>query len=235
MIFGRQSSTTLPKEKMRFFLDTANIEEIESRYDTGLIDGVTTNPTLILKSGRTQQQVIREIAERYPEMESISAEVVAETADDMIAQAETYYPISPAVTIKVPCTVEGLKACKRLSDNGIPTNVTLVFSVAQACLAMKAGATYLSPFVGRLNDNSFSGVELIKAICGVQKEHRMPTKILAASIREAHQASRCLLYGAKVLTLPPKTFDNMYKSVLTREGLDLFNRDYAEASLNVGN
>ena len=235
MIFGRQSSTTLPKEKMRFFLDTANIEEIESRYDTGLIDGVTTNPTLILKSGRTQQDVIREIAERYPEMESISAEVVAETADDMIAQAETYYPISPAVTIKVPCTVEGLKACKRLSDNGIPTNVTLVFSVAQACLAMKAGATYLSPFVGRLNDNSFSGVELIKAICGVKKEHKMPTKILAASIREAHQASRCLLYGAQVLTLPPKTFDNMYKSVLTREGLDLFNRDYAEASLNAGN
>tara|TARA_R100001082_G_scaffold108893_2_gene84942 strand:+ start:654 stop:1361 length:708 start_codon:yes stop_codon:yes gene_type:complete len=235
MIFGRQSSTTLPKEKMRFFLDTANIEEIESRYDTGLIDGVTTNPTLILKSGRTQQEVIREIAERYPQMESISAEVVADTADDMIAQAETYYPISPAVTIKVPCTVEGLKACKRLSDNGIPTNVTLVFSVAQACLAMKAGATYLSPFVGRLNDNSFSGVELIKAICGVQKEHKMETKILAASIREAHQASRCLLYGAQVLTLPPKTFDNMYKSVLTREGLDLFNRDYAEASLNAGN
>ena len=235
MIFGRQSSTTLPKEKMRFFLDTANIEEIESRYETGLIDGVPTHPTLILKSGRTQQEVIREIAERYPQMESISAEVVAETADDMIAQAETYYPISPAVTIKVPCTVEGLKACKRLSDNGIPTNVTLVFSVAQACLAMKAGATYLSPFVGRLNDNSFSGVELIKAICGVKKEHKMPTKILAASIREAHQASRCLLYGAQVLTLPPKTFDNMYKSVLTREGLDLFNRDYAEASLNAGN
>ena len=175
---------------MRFFLDTANIEEIESRYDTGLIDGVTTNPTLILKSGRTQQDVLREIAESYPEMERISAEVVAETADEMIAQAETYYPISPAVTIKVPCTVEGLKACKRLSDNGIPTNVTLVFSVAQACLAMKAGATYLSPFVGRLNDNSFSGVELIKAICGVQKEHKMETKILAASIREAHQASR---------------------------------------------
>ena len=217
---------------MRFFLDTANIEEIESRYDTGLIDGVTTNPTLILKSGRTQQEVIREIAERYPQMESISAEVVADTADDMIAQAETYYPISPAVTIKVPCTVEGLKACKRLSDNGIPTNVTLVFSVAQACLAMKAGATYLSPFVGRLNDNSFSGVELIKAICGVKKEHKMPTKILAASIREAHQASRCLLYGAHVLTLPIKTFDSMYKSVLTREGLDLFNRDYAEATLN---
>ena len=235
MIFGRQSSTTLLKVKMRFFLDTANIEEIESRYDTGLIDGVTTNPTLILKSGRTQQDVIKEIAQRYPAMESISAEVVAETADEMIAQAETYYPISPAVTIKVPCTVEGLKACKRLSDNGIPTNVTLVFSVAQACLAMKAGATYLSPFVGRLNDNSFSGVELIKAICGVKKEHKMPTKILAASIREAHQASRCLLYGAQVLTLPPKTFDNMYKSVLTREGLDLFNRDYAEASLNAGN
>ena len=226
---------TITNKNMRFFLDTADVDAIASRYETGLIDGVTTNPTLILKSGRTQHEVIKELAERFPEMESISAEVVADTADEMIAQAETFYPLAPAVTIKVPCTVEGLKACKRLSDNGIPTNVTLVFSVAQACLAMKAGATYLSPFVGRLNDNSFSGVELIKAICGVQKEHKMETKILAASIREAHQASRCLLYGAQVLTLPPKTFDNMYKSVLTREGLDLFNRDYAEASLNAGN
>ena len=220
---------------MRFFLDTADVDAIASRYETGLIDGVTTNPTLILKSGRTQHDVIKELAERFPEMESISAEVVADTADEMIAQAETFYPLAPAVTIKVPCTVEGLKACKRLSDGGIKTNVTLVFSVAQACLAMKAGATYLSPFVGRLNDNSFSGVELIKAICGVQKEHKMDTKILAASIREAHQASRCLLYGAHVLTLPIKTFDSMYNSVLTREGLDLFNRDYAEASLNAGN
>ena len=226
---------TITNKNMRFFLDTADVDAIASRYETGLIDGVTTNPTLILKSGRTQHEVIKELAERFPEMESISAEVVAETAEEMIEQAETFYPLAPAVTIKVPCTVEGLKACKRLSDGGIKTNVTLVFSVAQACLAMKAGATYLSPFVGRLNDNSFSGVELIKAICGVQKEHKMETKILAASIREAHQASRCLLYGAQVLTLPPKTFDNMYKSVLTREGLDLFNRDYAEASLNAGN
>ena len=143
---------------MRFFLDTADVDAIASRYETGLIDGVTTNPTLILKSGRTQHDVIKELAERFPNMESISAEVVAETADEMIAQAETYYPLAPAVTIKVPCTVEGLKACKRLSDGGIKTNVTLVFSVAQACLAMKAGATYLSPFVGRLNDNSFSDV-----------------------------------------------------------------------------
>ena len=187
---------------MRFFLDTADVDAIASRYETGLIDGVTTNPTLILKSGRTQHDVIKELAERFPNMESISAEVVAETADEMIAQAETYYPLAPAVTIKVPCTVEGLKACKRLSDGGIKTNVTLVFSVAQACLAMKAGATYLSPFVGRLNDNSFSGVELIKAICGVQKEHRMETKILAASVREAHQASRCLLYGCLLYTSP---------------------------------
>ena len=220
---------------MKIFLDTADVDLIQEAYSTGLINGVTTNPTIIKRSGRDFVEVIKEIQSRFPNLESISAEVVADTADDMIAQAETYYPISPAVTIKVPCTVEGLKACKRLSDNGIPTNVTLVFSVAQACLAMKAGATYLSPFVGRLNDNSFSGVELIKAICGVKKEHKMPTKILAASIREAHQASRCLLYGAQVLTLPPKTFDNMYKSVLTREGLDLFNRDYAEASLNAGN
>ena len=219
---------------MKIFLDTAEVDQIVDGYKTGLVDGVTTNPTLILRSGRQQSDVIEEIYQACPNLESISAEVVAETADEMIAQAETFYPLAPAVTIKVPCTVEGLKACKRLSDGGIKTNVTLVFSVAQACLAMKAGATYLSPFVGRLNDNSFSGVELIKAICGVQKEHKMETKVLAASIREAHQASRCLLYGAHVLTLPIKTFDNMYKSVLTREGLDLFNRDYAEASLSNG-
>ena len=219
---------------MKIFLDTAEVDQIVEGYKTGLVDGVTTNPTLILRSGRQQSDVIEEIYQACPNLESISAEVVAETADEMIAQAETFYPLAPAVTIKVPCTVEGLKACKRLSDGGIKTNVTLVFSVAQACLAMKAGATYLSPFVGRLNDNSFSGVELIKAICGVQKEHKMETKILAASIREAHQASRCLLYGAHVLTLPIKTFDSMYNSVLTREGLDLFNRDYAEASLSNG-
>ena len=216
---------------MKIFLDTADVQTIVKHYGTGLIDGITTNPTLILKSGRQPHDVYREL-QGYG-IPDISMEIVTDEAAVFIAEGRTLKEqFGDCTTIKVPCTVEGLKACKRLSDGGIKTNVTLVFSVAQACLAMKAGATYLSPFVGRLNDNSFSGVELIKAICGVQKEHKMDTKILAASIREAHQASRCLLYGAHVLTLPIKTFDSMYNSVLTREGLDLFNRDYAEAALN---
>ena len=214
---------------MRFFLDTANIEEIESRYDTGLIDGVTTNPTLILKSGRTQQQVIREIAERYPQMESISAEVVAETAEEMVEQAQPYIALSDNVTIKVPCTREGLKACYELSNDGILTNVTLVFSVSQAILAAKAGATYVSPFVGRVDDNSFGGLCLVKDIANTYKRHDVETQILAASIRNVRDVGRAFEYGANVCTIPVKVFDKMYDHVLTREGLELFNNDYLAA------
>ena len=134
---------------MKIFLDTADVSLIKPAYETGILDGVTTNPSLILKSGRQLLEVIQEIATEFPNLESISAEVVADTAEEMLAEAQKYYSIAPAVTIKVPCTVEGLKVCKFLSDKGIKTNVTLVFSVAQAILASKAGATYISPFVGR--------------------------------------------------------------------------------------
>ena len=126
----------------------------------------------------------------------------------------------------MPCTVEGLKACKVLSELGVKTNVTLIFSVAQAIMAAKAGATYVSPFVGRCNDNSFSGVELVRAITSAFSVHGVSTQVLAASLRDCHHVSRCYLYGAKVVTMPPKVFWKMYDHVLTREGLDLFQQDW---------
>jgi transaldolase len=213
---------------MKIFLDTADVSMISSAYDTGLLDGVTTNPTLILKSGRQLQEVISEIGKIFPELESISAEVVAETAEEMLTEAKNYYTIAPAVTIKVPCTVEGLKACKFLSGQGIQTNVTLVFSVAQAILASKAGATYISPFVGRWMDNSVDGIELIKNIREVFNQTYTSTQILAASLRDVRQVEQCAKYGADVVTIPPVVFWGMYKNIMTEKGLELFQKDWEE-------
>jgi transaldolase len=213
---------------MKIFLDTADVSMISSAYDTGLLDGVTTNPTLILKSGRQLQEVISEISKIFPELESISAEVVADTAEEMLTEAKHYYTIAPAVTIKVPCTVEGLKACKHLSSLGIKTNVTLVFSVAQAILASKAGATYISPFVGRWMDNSVDGIELIKNIREVFNQTYTSTQILAASLRDVRQVEQCAKYGADVVTIPPVVFWAMYKNIMTDKGLELFQKDWEE-------
>lgn len=218
---------------MKIFLDTADTFEIAKAARTGLIDGVTTNPTLILRSGRTLIDVAQELVTTYQQFESISTEVVADTADEMIEQAKQYITLGPAITVKLPCTVEGLIACKSLYHLGVKTNVTLVFSVAQALLAAKAGATYVSPFVGRCNDNSFSGVELVKAIASTYRAQGMETKILAASLRDVHHVSRCYAYGADVTTLPPSVFWNMYHHVLTREGLDRFQKDWEDAQSNV--
>tara|TARA_Y100001956_G_scaffold29120_1_gene28741 strand:+ start:242 stop:895 length:654 start_codon:yes stop_codon:yes gene_type:complete len=214
---------------MKIFLDTAEVDQIVDGYKTGLVDGVTTNPTLILRSGRQQSDVIEEIYEACPNLESISAEVVAETADEMVEQAQPYISLSDNVTIKVPCTREGLKACYELSNDGILTNVTLVFSVSQAILAAKAGATYVSPFVGRVDDNSFGGLCLVKDIANTYKRHDVETQILAASIRNVRDVGRAFEYGANVCTIPVKVFDKMYDHVLTREGLELFNKDYLAA------
>jgi transaldolase len=213
---------------MKIFLDTADVSMISSAYDTRLLDGVTTNPTLILKSGRQLQEVISEIGKTFPELESISAEVVADTAEEMLTEAKNYYTIAPAVTIKVPCTVEGLKACKHLSSLGIKTNVTLVFSVAQAILASKAGATYISPFVGRWMDNSVDGIELIKNIREVFNQTYTSTQILAASLRDVRQVEQCAKYGADVVTIPPVVFWAMYKNIMTDKGLELFQKDWEE-------
>ena len=214
---------------MKIFLDTAEVEQIIDGYKTGLIDGVTTNPTLILRSGRDQQEVIEEIYQACPNLESISAEVVADTAEEMVEQAQPFIDLSDNVTIKVPCTREGLKACYELSHEDILTNVTLVFSVSQAILAAKAGASYVSPFVGRVDDNSFGGLCLVKDIANTYKRHDVETQILAASIRNVRDVGRAFEYGANVCTIPVKVFDKMYDHVLTREGLELFNNDYLAA------
>ena len=214
---------------MKIFLDTAEVDQIIDGYKTGLVDGVTTNPTLILRSGRDQQEVIEEIYQACPNLESISAEVVADTADEMIEQAQPFIDLSDNVTIKVPCTREGLKACYELSNEDILTNVTLVFSVSQAILAAKAGASYVSPFVGRVDDNSFGGLCLVKDIANTYKRHDVETQILAASIRNVRDVGRAFEYGANVCTLPVKVFDKMYDHVLTEKGLELFNNDYLAA------
>jgi transaldolase len=217
---------------MKIFLDTADVSMIGSAYDTGLIDGVTTNPTIILKSGKQLIDVAKEISSTFSNLESISCEVVADTSEEMLSQAKNYYSIAPHITIKVPCTVEGLKACKFLSDKGIKTNVTLVFSVAQAILAAKAGATYISPFVGRWEDNSVDGLELIQKIRATYNiDWTTPDKpqILGASIRDVRQVEKCAEFGADVVTIPPVVFWGMYKNIMTEQGLSKFQKDWEEA------
>jgi len=221
---------------MKIFLDTADLDMIRPAYETGLIDGVTTNPTLILRSGRTLADVAHELAGLLA-LESISTEVVADTAEEMLEQAQEFITISPAITVKLPCTVEGLKACKELSKVGVKTNVTLVFSVAQAILAAKAGATYISPFVGRWEDNSVDGLELIQKIRKVYDRMVTPyndnlPNILGASVRDVRQVEKCAEYGADVVTIPPLVFWKMYKNVMTEKGLDQFQKDWEDANKN---
>jgi transaldolase len=212
---------------MKIFLDTANISDIESVYNTGLLDGITTNPTLIMKSGRDPVEVIKEISTSFPTLESISAEVVGSTAEEMVLQADAFRSVAN-VTIKVPCTVEGLKACKSLREDGFTVNVTLIFSAAQAVLAAKAGATYVSPFVGRLDDQSVAGLEVVRSISDLYRIHRIETKVLSASIRSVQRAVRSWYNGAEICTLPPKIFWQMYDHVLTDKGLDMFDHDWKE-------
>ena len=216
---------------MKIFLDTADLDMIRPAYDTGLIDGVTTNPTLILRSGRTLTDVAHELAGLLA-LESISTEVVADTAEEMLEQAQEFITISPAITVKLPCTVEGLKACKELSKVGVKTNVTLVFSVAQAILAAKAGATYISPFVGRWEDNSVDGLELIQKVRKVYDRLNYAPNILGASVRDVRQVEKCAEYGADVVTIPPLVFWKMYKNVMTEKGLDQFQKDWEDANKN---
>lgn len=210
---------------MKIFLDTADYDAIAERYATGLVDGITTNPTLVRKSGVDYVEFIKKLATNFA-FESISAEVDGESSFEMRVNAMKYRDIADNVTIKLPLTVEGLKACKELTAQGVTTNVTLCFSAAQAIMAAKAGATYISPFVGRMNDNSLSGVELVRSIAGLYAQHRVETQVLAASLRDCHHVSRCFLYGADVCTLPTKVFDKMYNHVLTDAGLAIFAEDF---------
>ena len=212
---------------MQIFLDTADYRDITDCYETGLVSGITTNPTLVRKSGVNYFEFIRTLSRDFA-FESISAEVDGETADEMLENAKQYIAIGTEVTIKLPLTKEGLIACKILSDEGVKTNVTLCFSTAQAVMTALAGATYISPFVGRMNDNSLSGVELVRSIGGLYATQRVETKVLAASLRDVHHVSRCLLYGADVVTLPVAVFNKMYNHVLTDAGLAIFEKDFKE-------
>jgi len=210
---------------MKLFLDTAEVSDIESRISTGLISGVTTNPTLIRKSGRDPWKIYEDIVELG--IEDLSIEVNGETSKELIANGiavnKNYGNVA---TIKLPCTIEGLKACKYLTNIGVRTNMTLVFSTSQAILCSLAGATYISPFIGRMDDNSLTGLSLIADICDVYKKQDVKTQVLAASVRDVQSVGRSFEFGAHICTIPPKVFDSMASHVLTDKGLEQFNRDF---------
>ena len=215
---------------MKIFIDSADTEAIKSCYKSGIIDGLTTNPSLIRKSGKKHEDVYQELKEIG--LTDISMEVIG-SKENMISEGKRLYKkFGKVATIKVPCTVDGLKACKELSDGGIKVNVTLIFSQSQAILASKSGATYVSPFVGRVDDNSFGGLCLIKDIANVYQRHGVETKVLAASLRNVRDVGRAFEYGADIVTKPPNVFDGLYQHILTDKRLDLFDKDYA-ASLEI--
>ncbi len=213
---------------MKIFLDSSNVEEITKAVDTGLIDGVTTNPSLMLKAGEDPTEILKRVTDLFSWDASVSAEVSGETSEQMLEMADEYINIHPSITIKVPCTVEGLLACKDLKSDEIPVNVTLIFSVAQAILAAKAGAKYVSTFVGRLQDNNFDGIELVSDIVKTFETHERDTQILAASTRTVYDVTKCFEVGADIVTMPPKLFWGMYNHILTEKGLQIFNADWAK-------
>ncbi len=216
---------------MKFFVDTADVPAIAELNDLWMVDGVTTNPSLILKSGRDILEVTREICSivKGP----VSAEVVAQKADDMIAEGRKLAGIAPNIAVKVPLTWDGLKACKVLSGEGRMVNVTLCFSVNQAILAAKAGASFISPFIGRLDDINMEGADLIADIRQVYDNYDFKTEILAASIRTVNHVSQCALIGADVITAPPSVIKAMASHVLTDKGLDQFTRDWAKTGQKI--
>ena len=210
---------------MKIFLDTADTTAIQEGFNTGLIDGVTTNPTLIKKSGRDPETVYKELIDMG--VPDISMEVVGDSYEMIQEGLRLFKKFGQQATIKVPCTPDGLIACRELSRNLIKVNVTLIFSPSQAILAAKAGATYVSPFVGRVDDNSFGGLCLIKDIANIyEKQNWKSTEILAASIRNVRDVGRAFEYGANICTLPPVVFRKMYKHILTDKGVELFENDW---------
>jgi transaldolase len=210
---------------MKIFLDTADTDVIEKYFSTGLVDGVTTNPTLIMKSGKNPEDVYQKIKDIG--VQDISMEVVGSDLEMYDEGIRLYQKFGDVCTVKVPCTREGLIVCKRLSEQGIRVNVTLIFCASQAVLAAKAGATYVSPFVGRLDDQSVAGLEVVRSITGLYQIHGIRTQVLSASIRSVQRAVRSWYNGARVVTMPPKVFDQMYDHILTDKGLEIFDQDWA--------
>ena len=209
---------------MEFFIDTADITQIKKYYSLGVVDGVTTNPTLIAKSGRKFDEVIREITEvvKGP----ISVEAVSATADELVAEAKKLTGFGAQIVVKMPMTAEGLKAVKQLNNMGIKTNVTLVFSANQALLAAKAGATYVSVFVGRLDDRGNEGMDVIQEVMDILDNYDLDCKLIVASIRHPRHVTEAAMMGAHVSTIPPDIIEKMLSHPLTDEGLRIFAKDW---------
>ena len=216
---------------MKFFVDTADIADIEALSRTGLLDGVTTNPSLIAKSGRNFLEVIAEIAKLVDG--PVSAEVVATGADDMLREAAKLLTLGDNITIKVPLTMDGLRACKTLSDDGVMVNVTLCFSATQALLAAKAGAAFISPFVGRHDDVGFDGMSLIQDIRTIYDNYAFDTEILVASVRHPVHVLQAAKIGADVCTMPPAVIRALANHPLTDRGLEGFSADWAKTGQSI--
>lgn len=212
---------------MKLFIDTANLEQIRDVWQTGVLSGVTTNPSLVAKEGVNFQHRLKEICEFVTG--SVSAEVVSERAEDMIREGEELASIAKQITIKVPMNKEGLKAVNHFSQKGIKTNVTLVFSANQALLAARAGATYVSPFIGRLDDIGQNGLELIREIAEIFDIHHIDTEIIAASIRHPQHVVQSALAGAHIATIPYSVFEQMLKHPLTESGIQKFLADWEKS------
>ncbi|UFH95858.1 fructose-6-phosphate aldolase [Bacillus toyonensis] len=219
---------------MKFFIDTANLEDIKKAYKLGVLAGVTTNPSLVAKEGVKFEDRIAEICQAVPKVESVSAEVTpdAVTAEEMIAQAEELIKINGGdknVTIKLPMTLAGLEACRYLTEKSVKTNVTLIFTVNQALLAARAGATYVSPFLGRLDDISEDGVLLVAKIAELFDVHQLDTQIIAASVRHPDHVTRVAMAGAHIATIPYKVIEQLAMHPLTDQGMEKFAADWAKA------
>lgn len=228
MYFRFQLNKQTKNRKMKFFIDTANLDQIKEAQDLGVLDGVTTNPSLMAKEGIKGEENIKQ---HYVDIcdivdGDVSAEVIATDFDGMISEGEALAALHPQIVVKVPCTKEGIKAVKYLSEKGIRTNCTLIFSVGQALLAAKAGATYVSPFVGRLDDISTDGIELIRQIADMNNYYGFETQVLAASIRHTMHIIQCVEAGADVATCPLNAITGLLKHPLTDKGLEQFLADY---------
>ncbi|MBX9967580.1 fructose-6-phosphate aldolase [Priestia aryabhattai] len=222
---------------MKFFIDTANLNDIKKAYKLGVLSGVTTNPSLVAKEGIKFEDRIEEILKTVPEVESVSAEVTpdAETAEDMIAQAEELIKINGGdqnITIKLPMTLAGLEATRYLAKKGVKTNVTLIFTVNQALLAARAGATYVSPFLGRLDDISEDGVQLVAKIAELFRIQNIDSQIIAASVRHPDHVTRVALAGAHIATIPYSVIEQLVKHPLTEQGIEKFAADWKNAVQN---
>lgn len=209
---------------MKIFMDTANVEEIKQFVDMGIVYGVTTNPSLVAKSGRTQADVIPEICRLVPG--PVSAEVISQACEGMVQEARDLVRIADNVVVKIPCIAEGLKAVKILAAERIRTNVTLVFSLGQALLAARAGASYVSPFIGRLDDIGEDGVQLVRDMVKVFHNYNFKTEIIAASVRNAEHVNQVMLAGADIATIPTKVLAELIQHELTDKGLAKFMEDY---------